>query len=96
MPAVLGTLVHVPPKDNSGDQLMGSSGPADHGTMALVGRADQVRGSPGWLIDETANAGRENLDVAHVERYDGKMDSRALDVVALLDVVPQSARVAPA
>jgi len=46
--------------------------------------ADQLRGSPGWLIDEVASAGRENLDAAHVERYDGKMDSRALDEVALL------------
>ena len=36
------------------------------------------------MIDEVASAGRENLDVAHVERYDGKMDSRALDEVALL------------
>ncbi len=52
--------------------------------MGVVRPADQVRGSPGWLIDEIANAGRENLDVAHVERYDGKMDSRALDEVALL------------
>ncbi len=52
--------------------------------MAVVRRAVQLRGSPGWLIDEVPNAGRENLDVAHVERYDGKMDSRALDEVALL------------
>jgi ubiquinone/menaquinone biosynthesis C-methylase UbiE len=52
--------------------------------MGVVRRGDQVRGSSGWLIDEIANAGRENLDVAHVERYDGKMDSRALAEVALL------------
>ncbi len=52
--------------------------------MGVVRRADQVQGSPGWLIDEIANAGRENLDAAHVERYDGKMDSHALDEVALL------------
>jgi len=52
--------------------------------MVVVRPADQLGGGPGWLIDEIANAGRENLDVAHVERYDGKMDSRALDEVALL------------
>jgi len=52
--------------------------------MASVRGADQVRGRPGWLIDEIANAGRENVDVAHVERYDAKMDSRAADEVALL------------
>jgi SAM-dependent methyltransferase len=71
-------------KANSGDQLMRSSCRADRGTMTVVQRADQLRGSPGWLIDEVTSAGRENLDVAHVERYDGKMDARALDEVALL------------
>ena len=47
-------------------------------------RADQTRDSPGWLLDEVASAGRENLDAAHVERYDRKMDARALDEVELL------------
>lgn len=47
-------------------------------------RADQTRSGPGWLLDETASAGRENLDPAHVERYDRKMDSRALDEIELL------------
>jgi SAM-dependent methyltransferase len=36
------------------------------------------------MLDEVANAGRENLDVAHVERYDRKMDARALDEIELL------------
>jgi hypothetical protein len=26
---------------------------------------------PGWLLDEVASAGRENIDPAHVSRYDG-------------------------
>jgi SAM-dependent methyltransferase len=52
--------------------------------MAVVQRADQPRSSPGWLLDEVANAGRENLDVAHVERYDRKMDARALDEIEVL------------
>jgi len=47
-------------------------------------QADQPPSSPGWLLDEVANAGRENLDVAHVERYDRKMDARALDEIELL------------
>jgi ubiquinone/menaquinone biosynthesis C-methylase UbiE len=39
------------------------------------------RATPGWLLDELASAGRENLDHAHVERYDGKMDARAAEEV---------------
>ena len=42
------------------------------------------RTTPGWMLDEVANAGRENLDVAHVERYDRKMDARASEEVELL------------
>ena len=39
---------------------------------------------PGWLPDEVATAGRENLDPGHVERYDGKENAGAVDEVALL------------
>ncbi|CAA9439982.1 MAG: hypothetical protein AVDCRST_MAG35-3177 [uncultured Quadrisphaera sp.] len=39
---------------------------------------------PGWLLDEVASAGRENLDAEHVARYDGKEDAGAADEVALL------------
>jgi SAM-dependent methyltransferase len=39
---------------------------------------------PGWLLDEVASAGRENLDPEHVSRYDGKEDAGASDEVALL------------
>jgi SAM-dependent methyltransferase len=46
--------------------------------------ADERRAAPGWLLDELANAGRENLDAAHVERYDRKMDARAAEEVELL------------
>jgi SAM-dependent methyltransferase len=35
-------------------------------------------------FDELANAGRENLDPAHVERYDRKMDARGAEEVELL------------
>lgn len=36
--------------------------------------ADALNGRwlPGWLLDEVAGAGRENLDVRHVARYDTK------------------------
>lgn len=37
-----------------------------------------------WYPDEVLLAGRENLDVEHVARYDGKMNSRAEDEVSLL------------
>jgi len=39
---------------------------------------------PGWMLDEVANAGRENLDVEHVARYDGKEDAGAIEELALL------------
>jgi SAM-dependent methyltransferase len=39
---------------------------------------------PGWQLDELAHAGRENLDAAHVERYDRKMDAGAAHEVDLL------------
>lgn len=39
---------------------------------------------PGWLPDEVANAGRENLDAEHVARYDGKEDAGAVEEVARL------------
>lgn len=38
----------------------------------------------GWRLDELGNAGRENLDAAHVARYDGKEDADAAVEVALL------------
>jgi ubiquinone/menaquinone biosynthesis C-methylase UbiE len=39
---------------------------------------------PGWMLDEVANAGRENLDPGHVSRYDDKEDADASQEVALL------------
>ena len=45
---------------------------------------EQGRTAPGWLLDEVAVAGRENLDPEHVARYDGKEDAAAKDEVALL------------
>ena len=49
-----------------------------------MGRAERPAEVPGWLLDEVESAGRENLDAAHVERYDRKMDARAGDEVDLL------------
>ncbi|CAA9315714.1 MAG: hypothetical protein AVDCRST_MAG36-101 [uncultured Nocardioidaceae bacterium] len=42
------------------------------------------RPAPGWLLDEVASAGRENLDAAHVAGYDAKEDADAAAEVALL------------
>lgn len=39
---------------------------------------------PGWMLDEVASAGRENLDADHVARYDVKEDAGAVEEVALL------------
>ena len=41
--------------------------------------------SAGWRLDELAHAGRENLDAAHVARYDAKMDAGADAEVQLLE-----------
>jgi ubiquinone/menaquinone biosynthesis C-methylase UbiE len=43
-----------------------------------------ARDRPGWLLDEVASAGRENLDAAHVARYDGKLDASACEELTLL------------
>jgi SAM-dependent methyltransferase len=40
---------------------------------------------PAWLLDERSSAGRENLDPAHVGRYDAKEDAGAPGEVALLE-----------
>jgi ubiquinone/menaquinone biosynthesis C-methylase UbiE len=40
--------------------------------------------APGWLLDEMASIGRENLDRAHVAQYDGKEDADAAGEVELL------------
>ena len=37
-----------------------------------------------WVVDELAHAGRENLDPAHVARYDGKEDGDAAAELAAL------------
>ncbi len=39
---------------------------------------------PGWLLDEVASAGRENLDAGHVSRYDAKEDGGAAAEVRFL------------
>src|SRR4029450_8403025 len=54
--------------------------PKEAGTMAGMTAAH----APGWLLDEVAVAGRENLDPAHVARYDAKEDAGAAAEVALL------------
>jgi len=30
--------------------------------------------TPGWLLDQVASAGRENLDAEHASRYDAEAD----------------------
>ena len=40
--------------------------------------------NPGWLLDEVASAGRENLDARHVSRYDSKEDAGAAEEVQYL------------
>lgn len=54
------------------------------GTMMAMAAARELSSHPGWLLDEVANAGRENLDANHVARYDAKEDAGAVDEVVLL------------
>jgi ubiquinone/menaquinone biosynthesis C-methylase UbiE len=42
---------------------------------------------PGWLLDEVAAAGRENLDADHVARYDDKEDANAEAEVETLEAL---------
>lgn len=43
-----------------------------------------MAGMAGWMLDEVASAGRENLDPVHVARYDAKEGAGAAGEVALL------------
>ncbi len=43
-----------------------------------------MNAAAGWRPDELVTAGRENLDVGHVRRYDSKEDAGAAGEVALL------------
>ena len=45
--------------------------------------APESNRSPGWVLDEFANAGRENLDADHVSRYDAKEDAAGPEEVLL-------------
>lgn len=51
--------------------------------MMAMPRDLEPASRPGWLLDELANAGRENLDGGHVWRYDAKEDAGAADEVLL-------------
>jgi SAM-dependent methyltransferase len=52
--------------------------------MGVMVAAGSSASRPGWLLDELASAGRENLDSDHVGRYDAKEDADAVAEVALL------------
>lgn len=47
---------------------------------------------PGWQLDELVSIGRENLDPAHVARYDDKEDAGAAEEVALLESLDYGAK----
>jgi ubiquinone/menaquinone biosynthesis C-methylase UbiE len=61
------------------------------GTMMAMTAAREPRSYPGWLLDEVAHAGRENLDASHVARYDAKEDAGAVDEIVLLTKLGLSA-----
>ncbi len=49
-----------------------------------MARHEERPSGPGWMLDELATAGRENLDPVHASQYDSKEDARAVDEVELL------------
>ncbi len=51
--------------------------------MMSMPRDPALAARHGWRLDELASAGRENLDVDHVARYDAKEDAGARAEVAL-------------
>jgi SAM-dependent methyltransferase len=52
--------------------------------MEPMSLSSTPRSRPGWLIEEVVSAGRENLDIDHVARYDAKEDAGAAAEVDLL------------
>ena len=52
--------------------------------MTGMAAGSQLDLPPGWLLDEVASAGRENLNADHVSRYDSKMDAEAAEELVLL------------
>jgi len=50
-----------------------------------LGSEATLTSRPGWLLDEVACAGRENLDVGHVALYDQKEDADAAREVVKLE-----------
>lgn len=52
--------------------------------MILMTAAHEPGPYPGWLPNEIAIAGRENLDPSHVARYDMKEDAGAADEILFL------------
>lgn len=46
--------------------------------------SERDRRKPGWVLDELATAGRENLDPVHASQCDAKEGARAADEVQLL------------
>jgi ubiquinone/menaquinone biosynthesis C-methylase UbiE len=51
--------------------------------MTRMPRDPAIGARHGWLLEELASAGRENLDAAHVARYDAKEDAGAGEEVSL-------------
>ncbi|TDE11895.1 class I SAM-dependent methyltransferase [Jiangella asiatica] len=49
-----------------------------------MAKTSDTANRPGWMLDELASAGRENLDPEHVRRYDAKEDAGAPAEVRLL------------
>jgi ubiquinone/menaquinone biosynthesis C-methylase UbiE len=53
--------------------------------MVAMAAAPEPGSHPGWLLDEMASAGRENLDARHVARYDAKEDAGATNEIVFLE-----------
>ena len=70
--------------DRSALQDPGREAARARGKMIAMADGSYRRSAAGWLLDEVASAGRENLDAAHVSRYDAKEDAGADDELSFL------------
>lgn len=50
----------------------------------MMSQGSEVPCKPGWVLDELATAGGENLEPVHASQYDRKEEARAAEEVQLL------------
>ena len=82
----------MPPETNRFAAFLPRASAADQtrATMLLMPSSRELGVDRGWLLDEIASAGRENLDKDHVSRYDSKEDASSDEEVLLHPARPDA------